>query len=319
MGVSELSPKRGGRHGIRRERMCNEVMSNKAKPMKLAAVPGQLLAPIEIAHADRYDLEQASRARAQSVYLGGDRLLARSLGRYKIFLDARDHGFASHVALDGYWETWLTQLIARRVKSGMFVADIGANFGYYSVLMADLVGPAGRLLAVEPNPAATDLLADTLAINGFESRTRLVRAALGARQGRAMLHVPTSEPKNARVVARIDGAGAADASHFEVPVYPLDALVLSGDRIDFLKIDTEGAEEDVIAGFAETIGRTRPEIVLEFNPGRCRNPSDFLARLRVWYPVIRVLGFDGETPETSDADLLDPCNSEDRLICLASD
>ncbi len=95
----------------------------------------------DLASADRFTLERACRAQAQPVYIGDHTALCRILGRYKFYVDTRDRGFGSNVLLDGFWEMWLTMAIARAVKPGMVAIDIGANFGYFSLLMADLVGP----------------------------------------------------------------------------------------------------------------------------------------------------------------------------------
>ena len=69
-----------------------------------------------------------------------------------MYLDTRDVGFAQHIIMDGYWEYWVTQFMIEVVKPGFRVVDIGANFGYYTNLLSDLVGPDGCCLAIEPNP-----------------------------------------------------------------------------------------------------------------------------------------------------------------------
>src|SRR5260370_19641668 len=84
----------------------------------------------------RQRLEKAIRRQVQTVYLGNGLVLARILGRFKIFLRTDDRGFACHLMLDGFWEMWLTQFLARSIRSGMTVIDVGANFGYYTVLFA---------------------------------------------------------------------------------------------------------------------------------------------------------------------------------------
>jgi hypothetical protein len=81
------------------------------------------------------------------------RVLARVLGGPKIFLSADDLGFGCHLMLDGYWESWLTLFFARYVTPGKTVIDVGANFGYYTILFAAGVGPSGRVVAIEPVPA----------------------------------------------------------------------------------------------------------------------------------------------------------------------
>jgi FkbM family methyltransferase len=293
---------------------AGRLMKNTHIPAQLPIQPGSLLSLDELRGPDRYRTECICRAASQAVYLGGHTTLSRVLGRYKMFLDTRDRGFGAHVMLDGYWEMWLTQFIARLVAPGMHVADIGANFGYYSLLMADLVGPAGRLLAVEPNPPVADTLKRTLELNGFASRSTVVAAAAGSGEGEGRLMVPVGEPKNAALVSR--AAPNDDGSLVAVPIHSLDMLLRDFPRVDFLKIDAEGAEEDIILGLGQVIERWRPRIVLEFNPGRCRDPQGLLVRLRGFYPVLRCLDYYAQVAPISDQELLDPTNREDRLLYL---
>src|SRR3954469_2268331 len=197
------------------------------------AAPPQILSLEDIAALPREAVEAASRALASPVYLGGGVGLCRMLTRYKLHVATDDTGFGANLLLDGYWESWLTRFIARTVRRGGTVVDVGANCGYYSLLMADLVGPEGRLHAVEPNPAMADLLARSLSLNGFAGRTELCRAALGARDGgTAPLFVPDIEPKNAAVCADAPVAGGHAR---EVPVRSRDALIWPEARIGFIK------------------------------------------------------------------------------------
>jgi hypothetical protein len=112
-----------------------------------------------------------------------DAVLCRVLGRYKMLLDPADRGFAPHLMLDGFWEWWATTFLARNIRPGQRVAEAGACYGYFSLLMADLVGPQGRLTVFEPNPDAAALLQRNLEMNGLAGRVRLMRAAVGASDG----------------------------------------------------------------------------------------------------------------------------------------
>lgn len=294
------------------------VMSKLQTPVqpKMSApiIAGAILSIGELQSPDRYRAECIARNATQALYLGDHTVLSRVLGRYKAYLDTRDRGFAAHVMLDGYWEMWLTQFIARLIEPGMHVADIGANFGYYSLLMADLIGPQGRLLAVEPNPPVVDMLTRTLDLNGYGGRTRIVAAAAGSSEGEGCLMVPVGEPKNATLVS--GATGGEDSGLVAVPIRSLDTLLADFPRVDFLKIDAEGAEEDIVLGLASTIGRCKPRIILEFNPGRCRDAGGLLVHLRGSYPALQVLGYDSEVRPASDVELLDPTNQEDRLLYL---
>lgn len=269
------------------------------------------LYPTHLATWSRPVLERAIRRRVQTAYLGQGLVLARILGRHKILLRGSDRGFACHLMLDGFWEVWLTQFLAQRVKPGMTVVDVGANFGYYTLLLADAVGAGGRVVAVEPNPDAAALLGETILLNGFADRTRIVPQALGAAEGTALLFAPDSEPKNALLVSH---AGLPGGSTREVPVTPLDTLALGEQRIDLIKIDAEGAEQAIVAGMQEVIARDRPVIVLEYNAARYADPAGFLDGLLAHYGTAEELTGEGRLVPLDRASVTDPAPRQDRLL-----
>lgn len=273
----------------------------------------------DIATAARNDLEGACRARSQTSYLGHDIALARVLGRYKLFLDSRDRGFAPHLLLDGFWEIWLTQFIARRIHPGAGVIDVGANYGYFSVLMADLVGPHGSLLCLEPNPPAHTALVQSLALNGFSNQTVTHMLAAGSQSENGYLFIPDNEPKNATLVTPLLAASLPDTRIVSIQVATLDQLWPAGRRLDFMKIDTEGAEENVIAGAAGLIEQWHPDIVLEFNPHRCREPAALLATLMAAYGAMRIVDGNGNAADVSIEQALSLDDKYDRLLFFSTE
>jgi FkbM family methyltransferase len=255
--------------------------------------------------------ERAIRARVQTAYLGDKLILARILGRPKILLSTEDLGFAYHLMLDGYWEIWLTQFFARVVKPDMTVIDVGANFGYYTVLFGDAVGTTGRVIAIEPVPSTAATLRKTIDLNGLTQTTHLVIAAAGDRDD-AEVHivVPPGEPKNATVVATPREGSIA------VPSVTIDRLTRDLDRLDMVKIDAEGAEVSILAGMKDTIARFKPRILLEFNAARYPDPGAFLAEIERSYPNIQSLDFHSKLePATRDL-LLHTRFGEDWLLYL---
>lgn len=220
---------------------------------------------------DRWRHEAVIRGLCQTAYLGDHTAICRILGRYKMYVDTRDVGVASHLMLDGYWEMWNTEVIVRLVKPGMTVLDVGAHCGYFSVLLADLIGPRGKLLSFEPNPPMAALLRRTVAVNGFDGRTTIHEMALGEENGVATLQVPQNEPKNAHVVQGKGGPGMV-----EVPLRRADSLP-GAVEADFIKIDAEGAEHAIWKGLKGVLARKRPlTILLEFAAVRYPNPAAFL-------------------------------------------
>lgn len=273
-----------------------------------------LLGQNELAVIDRWALERRARALAQPLYLGDRLALCRVLGRYKLYVDTRDVGFGAHVLLDGCWEAWLTVFMARRLRPGMAAVDVGANHGYYTLLFADLVGPAGMVAAVEPNPHLCRLLRRSVEVNGFGDRlTILEQAASAGQAGDAFLHIPEDEPKNARVV----GPEMAGPGSIPISAASLDHSLAGWPRVDFVKIDVEGAEEATIDGMAAILERDRPDLVLEFNAGRCADPAGLLERLAALYGALRFIDVDCLAHPVDAGQLLDTSRTDDWLLFLS--
>jgi FkbM family methyltransferase len=288
----------------RRARSLVRRVVGRAAPAAATPHPPRLLGLDDIASLPRPALQNASRALASPLYLGGNVALCRILARYKLYVDSRDSAFASHVLLDGYREPWLTQFIARTVAPGTVAADVGANFGYYTLLLADLVGPDGRVLAVEPNADAAELMRRSIMLNGYYGRAEVETAAAGAAEGEtATIWVPEGRPGGAAVV---DAALAVPPGfeRREVPVATLDRLLADGPRVGFVKIDAEGSEERIVAGMGRLFAEHRPVVVLEFNPARYPDPAAFLDRLECVYGRLSHVDDRGRAAPVRRSDLL---------------
>jgi FkbM family methyltransferase len=228
-----------------------------------------------------------------------------------MLLHTNDRGFAGNVMMDGFWEIWLTQFFARTLKPGMRVIDVGANYGYYTMLFADIVTPAGGVLAVEPNPSAVPLLRQSVSLNGFAAHTQIVEAALGAEpEGTAQLIVPDGEPKN----AHLPEAGEYVGNALTVRLTSLDHLASDFGPIDMIKIDAEGSEIDIIAGMQGLLRSAPPALMLEFNTKRYRESAGFLNTLLDVYGNVAAIDFDGQAkPVTADT-VLTTRRNEDWLL-----
>jgi FkbM family methyltransferase len=272
-----------------------------------------LISASELATGNRYELENRCRALTNPVYLGNDTALCRVLGSYKMYLDTNDTGFGSHVLLDGYWEAWLTVFFARQVRPGMRVVDVGANFGYYTLLFGALVGPAGHVFAVEPNPVVLPKLRRSVELNGLAGRTTIIAAAAGAEDGEATLFVPHGEPKNSTIVATADGIAREAGTIHKVPRIKLDQVAAAA-RIDLIKIDAEGAEQDILAGMESILRRDKPCLLLEFNAGRYADPAGFVDWLGGLYGRMRHIDFEANAAELTVEQLLGDRSGQDWLL-----
>jgi FkbM family methyltransferase len=207
---------------------------------------------------------------SRSQYLGNNKILCEILGDKKFFALADDVGFSSHMIMDGYWEFWLTKYFSDVIMPGDTVIDIGANLGYYSIIAADLVAERGRVYSVEPNPLVAALLSNSVSVNGYAQRVQVLNFALSfnEEEKRLPFFVPNQEPKNGRFVA--EGENHEYLKQFGV-IFDVNVGSLSPeqfDRVDFIKIDVEGAELAVLNHLKPIIHQFRPKIVCEVNFAR---------------------------------------------------
>lgn len=128
--------------------------------------------------APRQRLEGMARARASYAALAADVGLSRVLGRYKMFVMPDDDGMSAHLILDGYWQIWNAIFLARFVRPGWSVLEVGSQLGYFSLLLSELVGPTGRVIGFEPTIRTAGLLQRTIDVNGFSNRFQLEQAAV---------------------------------------------------------------------------------------------------------------------------------------------
>lgn len=243
-------------------------------------------------------VQDAVRGRCRAVPLDATTLLCRVLGRYKMLVDSRDLGLAPHLLLDGFWEMWCTRFMLARIARGQVAWDVGANLGYFTLLMADLVGAGGRVVAVEPNPRMAWLLARSLELNGFHTRTALHQAAATDRALTLRFRGSPEEPKNGHVIAE-DAPADPALPEVRVPGLPLDEM---GERADFVKIDVEGAEAAVWGGMQRLLDRNPGvTVLLEFNAGRGADAAALLRDIAGRFPLAELLVDGTVAPATQEA------------------
>ena len=163
-------------------------------------------------------------------------------------------------------------------RPGMTALDVGANVGAYALLLGQWVGSTGAVFAFEPSPAAHDGLQRHVRLNALDAIVTPVRAAVGAERATARL-VVAETPGESRFATATDH----DATTVAVPVTTIDEFC-AHERLtpDFIKIDVEGAELDVLRGARETIRRTRGRLALfvEMHPSIWRRSGLTIADVR---------------------------------------
>ena len=188
--------------------------------------------------------------------------------RFSMFAAHDDLAVGRHVAAGHPYEPAIAEIFERYVEPGMAVIDVGANIGYFTMLLASLVGASGLVVAVEPNPENIKLLEASRRVNGFD-QVLVIQAAAGRRTGLLALNVSHSNGMTGELRDDVDALFASRP----VPCFALDAILPKDRQFDFVKIDTEGAELNALIGLSETIDRDRPIIVSEFSPGMLQGIS----------------------------------------------
>ncbi|MGE5476934.1 MAG: FkbM family methyltransferase [Bacteroidales bacterium] len=149
-------------------------------------------------------------------------------------------------------------LFSQLVPQGGTVVEVGANIGALTVPLAHMTGPQGRVIAFEPQRPIFNVLCANLALNGL-IHVEAVRAAVGA--GTGQVEVPLLAYEDRSNFGGVSVGHAGQRASEMVPVLPLDGLKLS--RLDFIKIDVEGFETDVVAGASSVIRQFRPALFVE--------------------------------------------------------
>lgn len=181
------------------------------------------------------------------------------LDGFAMTIDVADLAVSNHIVASGIWEPELTAVFRRYLRPGHHVADIGANVGYFTLLARSLVGPAGHVHAFEPNPENARLILLNLARNGF-ANVSLLPLALSDRPGHALFTAGIGSN------GKLEGDrphGLEGGASVVVPTMRLDDLMHG--PLDFMKLDTEGAEYRILRGAQRILATHHPIVSTEFS------------------------------------------------------
>ena len=151
----------------------------------------------------------------------------------------------------GTYEPEQTQAFQKIIQPGDVVFDVGAHYGYYTLLSSELAGPKGKVFAFEPSPGNIPRLKKHLYINHCEN-VQVIELALSDHEG----------------TARFDNHAGSGVGHLspdgqiEVQITSLDTIATQLPAPNVLKIDCEGAEVEVLKGGEKTIVSAKPSIFL---------------------------------------------------------
>ena len=215
------------------------------------------------------------------IRLLGKKTLVRSVHNYKLHLDTSDKGLSRTLFLFGKREIDHYKMLHAILKPGMKILDIGANIGYYAIMEAKVIGPNGKVTAIEPMLPNIEMLRRNVALNSI-TNVEVVHGAVSASTGTGKMYMSTHS--NLHTFHR-DGSAFdyLDATPVDVPTMTLeDAAGKAGNEADLIRMDVEGHEVEILG---QLVGLVRndvisPQVIFETHLTRYTDENDFAPVLR---------------------------------------
>jgi FkbM family methyltransferase len=194
--------------------------------------------------------------------------------KIKLDIDLADKLISLRLLQYGYWEYGLTKLVTEIVKPGMVAIDVGAHIGYYSTLFSKLVGPSGHVFSFEPDPHNFSFLKSNIELNKI-SHCIYENKAIYNSNGFIKLNLDSDNLGAHSLVMQ-----NSDNNFITVETVTLDNYFKNqNQKVDFIKMDIEGAEEFALDGARNLIEKNpNITIVMEFMP----NAINVIKKMRMY-------------------------------------
>lgn len=165
----------------------------------------------------------------------------------------------------GNFEVETRLVMERSLRPGMVMVDLGAHVGYFSLLGARCVGPAGQVYAFEPEPEVFSLLVKNIQTNGYQDVVAPVAKAICNKVGSAALFLGGRDTVEANIYRPL----SAGIEPVTVETTTLDDF-FAGQRwppVHLIKMDIQGAEEEALDGMKKVVARNAAlKLILDFCP-----------------------------------------------------
>ena len=262
------------------------------------------------------------RSLTQSSYLGNNQSVCRVLGHYLMFVSTLDERLGVQLQMNGFWEMNITEYIARCMKPGMNVVDVGANYGYFSMLMSTLVGSSGSVTSLEANPYLSSLIIKSSKVNGFENRLKVINLGVSDHTAEDIDFAYSDDtPMNGLLASNI--SSSAQQKHYpnllKVKVKSIDDIFYGKQKIDFIKVDIEGSEDLFWYG-SKKVRNENPDMVIlmEFNRARYEHVEDWVHQIySEGYHVLKISHKKELYQSLSEGDMLNSPTSHHMMLAIS--
>jgi len=221
--------------------------------------------------------------------------------------ESGDTQVSQQISEHGKWEPYETQLVMERLTANSTFLDMGANIGYYTAIAASIIGTEGSIYAFEPDPANFQLLQRNLAINNLR-HVNAVEAAVSDKDSEGVLYLNEGNFGDHQIYDNGEGRASRSIRLINPSNYLQDKV----SRIDLVKIDTQGAEYQILNGLMPLLRKqaAMPSLIIEFWPYGLRKAGasaeallDLLLELE--QPIFTIFHDEYEVIETNETQLRD--------------
>lgn len=170
------------------------------------------------------------------------------------------------------------QFIKQHVKPGNLVLDVGGHIGLYAISFAKLVGHAGKVYTFEPTPSTNGILRETIKLNGLQKTITVQNEAISKQKGETYFYISDNLTDNSNSLVNYEKPRSTKG--IKVRLLSIDDFARPlKTKIDFIKIDVEGAELDAVLGAKETMLRDKPWCILAIHPHQIKSKGDSLEEI----------------------------------------
>ncbi len=187
--------------------------------------------------------------------------MMRTIAGYRMALDLKTEGISQTLAVSGSREEDAAYILRQELDPGMTILDLGANIGYNVLLEAQYLDENCLIFAVEPDPRNFQFLQKNVNINGLEKIVQTYQLAMGEHSGSGILHVAKASNLNTMVSLPHREESTQD---LQVTVMRLDDFMADKSPFNFLRMDIEGYEVEVLRGGIKTLSRAPGPVKIFF-------------------------------------------------------